>query len=237
MKNSVFLLFLVGVLSGCNCGAPLTIRSIQSTDKDLACQDIILEMNEAEFYREEARKYQSIGLGEILMPTCWVAGYIDGDKGMKSANARIEYLGRIYDLLECGGREVRTPPAALQYSPIPGAVVGGAAGAGAGAYGAPPAGYPSTGAPPPGVIPSPSQVAPPITAQPPVATNEESVSLPDQKSSSERRQEPIDRNLHIHADKKTGHRYMHSHEHKSVHKHDAQGNIIYPPAGFPRPQQ
>gem|GEM_PF-4793112 len=99
-----------GVLSSCDCSVPLEVTSIQKGDKKLACKDIILEINEAEHYRERAIEDQRISAGEILMPTCWLSGYVDGGKAIKSADARIEYLGHIYDLLDCGGLSTPVPP-------------------------------------------------------------------------------------------------------------------------------
>ncbi len=90
-------------LASCTCGVPLKVTPIQADDKKLACKDVILEINEAEHYRDEGAEAAGISFGEALMPVCWVSGYIDGSQAKKSANARIDYLGRIYDLLECGG--------------------------------------------------------------------------------------------------------------------------------------
>ncbi|MDB2414918.1 hypothetical protein N9W34_04020 [Rickettsiales bacterium] len=76
---------------------------MQKGDKKLACKDIILEINEVEHLRSQAAIDRGISLGEIFMPICWVSGYMDSDAAIKSANARIDYLGHIYDLLDCGG--------------------------------------------------------------------------------------------------------------------------------------
>ena len=104
MKKTSFLALslLSFILSACNCGTPLKIKSIQNTDKDLTCQDVILEINEAEFFRREAALSQRISVEEILTPTCWVSGYLKGSEAARSANGRIEYLSQIYDLMQCG---------------------------------------------------------------------------------------------------------------------------------------
>lgn len=91
------------VLASCDCNPALEITSIQKSDKKLACKDIILEINEAEYYRAEAAESRKITFGELLMPTCWISGYVNGQQAIRSADARIDYLGHIYDLLDCGG--------------------------------------------------------------------------------------------------------------------------------------
>ena len=104
------------LLSSCTCGVPLRVTAIQRSDKKLACKDIILEINEAEHYRNAAAQEQAIGLGESLMPLCWVSGFVDGEEAIKKANARIEYLGHIYDLMDCGGKGQKQP---LPQTPAP----------------------------------------------------------------------------------------------------------------------
>lgn len=102
VKKSLFITAIAVFLAGCTCGVPLKVTPIQQDDKKLSCKAVILEINEAEHYRDEAADAQGIGLGEALMPMCWISGYLDGSKAKKAANERIDYLGRIYDLMECG---------------------------------------------------------------------------------------------------------------------------------------
>jgi hypothetical protein len=100
----------------------LRVTPIQKTDKKLTCEQIIIEINEAEHYRSEAASEQAVGMGEALMPICWVTGFVDGEVGIKKANARINYLGSTYDLLDCGGKgrnkKEASASAPVQQSPI-----------------------------------------------------------------------------------------------------------------------
>lgn len=113
VKKFVILAFASAFLVSCTCGVPLKVTPIQGDDKKLACKDVILEINESEHYRNQAAKEKAIGFNEMFMPMCWVSGYVDGAQAIKAANARIDYLGRIYDLLDCGGKELsesKLPP-------------------------------------------------------------------------------------------------------------------------------
>jgi hypothetical protein len=102
--KKIFTIVVLALMAvSCNCSSPLRIKSIQKSDKKLACKDLILEINETEHYRNEAIKGRGINLTNMLAPTCWVTGYLDSEQGLKAANARIDYLGHIYDLLDCGG--------------------------------------------------------------------------------------------------------------------------------------
>lgn len=103
IKKILSIVLLLAVTVSCNCTSPLRIKSIQKSDKNLTCKDLILEINETEHYRNEALKNRGVNLNNMFMPTCWVTGYIDSEQALKSSNARIDYLGHIYDLLDCGG--------------------------------------------------------------------------------------------------------------------------------------
>lgn len=103
LKKMLFISTLT-VLSACTCATPVVVTEIQKSDKKLTCKDIILEINEAEHFKEMAKKEEGIGFGNALMPVCWISSFVDASKAVNSANARIAYLGNIYDVLDCGGR-------------------------------------------------------------------------------------------------------------------------------------
>ena len=105
LKKTTVLLGAAFILSSCTCGVPLKVTPIQRSDKKLTCKEVILEINEAEHYREHGGKAKGIELGEALMPICWATGYIDGNKAANQANERIKYLSHIYDLLDCANEE------------------------------------------------------------------------------------------------------------------------------------
>lgn len=204
LKKKFFCIVLILLLSSCNCSPPLRITSIQSTDKKLACKDIILEINEAEHYAQQASEAEGISLDEILVPTCWVTGYLDGNQAKKSSQARIEYLGHIYDLLDCGKapperpqsnapKNMAPPPVAIQRAPqfVPQRM-----------QSVPPAFNPGGQYAPRGNVEGcvwPDSSIPPYQAIPLSHTQK-------------------DPNLHSHVDK-NGKVYRHSHPHNGAHKH------------------
>lgn len=95
---------MFGALGACTCATPVVVSEIQRSDKKLTCKDVILEINESEHFKDLASKERGIGLGNALMPVCWVSSYVDTSKAINAANARIAYLGNIYDVLDCGGK-------------------------------------------------------------------------------------------------------------------------------------
>jgi hypothetical protein len=196
--SSIFLLL------SCTCGVPLRVTSIQRSDKKLTCKDIILEINESEQYRQEAGNAKGISIGEALAPVCWINGYIDGTQAVKAANARIDYLGHIYDLMDCGGN-------------------GEGKGKGKGdgdddddGKGKHANSTPLPATPPPPVV-VPVKPAPPPSAPIPVETSTDDSSAWAKGGTAPYFKE-LGGDLHAHIDAH-GKIYVHSHQHSGPHRH------------------
>lgn len=89
-------------LAGCSCNPPLRITPIQRADKRLTCKSLVLEINEAEHYRMHALGAIKDNAAKLYAPYCVVNGLMVGSDAVKAADRRIQYLGHIYDLLNCG---------------------------------------------------------------------------------------------------------------------------------------
>jgi len=77
------------------------VSSMQKKDKNLSCREIMLEINEAEFYRNTAEKNKNPGIKSLLMPLGYVSTYLDAEEAAGAADARISYLNRVYDIMKC----------------------------------------------------------------------------------------------------------------------------------------
>ena len=73
-------------------------------DKKLSCKELLLEMNEAEFFHKAAQEDQNIGFGGFISPFKSVHTYRTATKTMENTQARVEYLNQIYNVLSCNGR-------------------------------------------------------------------------------------------------------------------------------------
>ncbi len=106
------------MMFACTCATPLKVSEIQKTDKKLSCKDLILEINEAEHYRELAMKEEGINFGNMLMPVCWVTSYVDANQAITAAEERVKYLSHIYDVLDCGGKSDKSEKPSAQITPL-----------------------------------------------------------------------------------------------------------------------
>jgi hypothetical protein len=81
------------------------VKPLQKNDKNLSCREILLEMNEAEFYSKMAHNQRGVKLKSVLMPLGYISTYVDSGEAINAAKARVEYLDKIYEILHCESRE------------------------------------------------------------------------------------------------------------------------------------
>lgn len=96
------------------------MRPIQDSDKQLSCKEVVLSINEAEQYRKKAMETRGITADQALLPLCWAPTYLSAQDAVAAADERLEYLGNIYDLLNCGNKNkppVQTLPPPPGYRP------------------------------------------------------------------------------------------------------------------------
>lgn len=78
------------------------VQAMQKKDKQLTCKEILLEMNEAEFYRGVANKNKGPKLKYVLMPLGYISTYMNAEEAIEASNARVSYLDKIYEISGCG---------------------------------------------------------------------------------------------------------------------------------------
>jgi hypothetical protein len=106
LKNILCLGAIITILAGCSASDPTTkVKPMQRKDKRLSCKEILLEMNEAEFYRQTAYKSKGPKIKNVLMPLGYISTYMDSEEAIDAANARVNYLDRIYEIMNCSEKE------------------------------------------------------------------------------------------------------------------------------------
>ncbi len=101
VKNIISFIFVLTFLSACSGDKSVKVVSLQKKDKSLSCNEVQLEINEAEFYRNTAENNKSPGIKSLLMPIGYISTYVNADEAAGAAEARVKYLNRIYDILDC----------------------------------------------------------------------------------------------------------------------------------------
>lgn len=110
MKKLFPVLTITSALALAACGERSEkVDLMKRSDKQLSCKEILLEINEAEFYKKQADDKKSLGIKSIVMPIGYIDTYMSADEAITAANSRVDYLNRIYDIKNCeanGGIEI-----------------------------------------------------------------------------------------------------------------------------------
>jgi len=122
------------VLTACSGEKSVKVAALQKKDKNLSCSEVMLEINEAEFYRSTAERNKNPGVKSLLMPLGYISTYVDAEEAANAADARIDYLNRIYEILHCDEasgqqRMVKPTPYGQPVYSAPMAAAGGGYGA------------------------------------------------------------------------------------------------------------
>jgi hypothetical protein len=125
-------LTLAGVavfLTSCTCNKPYSVRAVQEDDKLMSCKDVVLAINETEQYRVKAINTRGITPDQALLPLCWMPTYLSAQDAVSAADERMQYLWKIYDILDCRQKMQQQsmpmspmsgmPPAMQQSAPPP----------------------------------------------------------------------------------------------------------------------
>lgn len=126
IKNIITILCLTAFISACAGQKSTTVKTMQRKDKQLTCKEILLEMNEAEFYKSTAEKNKGPSIGSMLMPLGYISTYMNAEEAIGAAGARVDYLDRIYQIMECDAKSGKTHQINTQIMPQGGSVPIGA---------------------------------------------------------------------------------------------------------------
>jgi hypothetical protein len=107
-KKLSAILTLALITTSCATDKSERVDSIQRKDKQLSCEEIMLETNEAQFLRKQANKNKELGIKTLVAPLGYMGTYMDADSAIKELDNRVEYLNGIYEIRRCGDRAEST---------------------------------------------------------------------------------------------------------------------------------
>ena len=100
-KHILGILCSVTLLTACGSTESRVVQSVQKQDKQLSCTDIMLEINEAEYWHDKANKNRGLSLRNVLHPLGYGSTYMSAADAMDAAETRVDYLKRVYDIRHC----------------------------------------------------------------------------------------------------------------------------------------
>ena len=98
-KKKIIVISTIFVLS--SCASPEVVKTVQISDKDLSCSQLIAATEEAKKFEEDGREERTVTGTNVAAAIFWwpglVATYINTDDAIDAAKDRQEHLAKIYD--------------------------------------------------------------------------------------------------------------------------------------------
>lgn len=108
MKRSFLSLLVLALLAGCGGVKSVVITPIKETDKKMKCADLVVEINEAQFFVEQARNNRGLTLRNVIWPFGYPFTFMSSNQAEEAAQSRVDYLKQLYSIQKCDRRESRT---------------------------------------------------------------------------------------------------------------------------------
>lgn len=94
------------------CGGRESYTSSQSwkqTDKHLSCDQLLLEMNDAKFWNQAARKNKRMGVSDAINPIGYMNTRKSADEAISQTQGRLQHLNNIFNIKGCSKPYADTP--------------------------------------------------------------------------------------------------------------------------------
>lgn len=85
------------------CGGKHSPRAapVTTADKNMSCEELKLEMNDAMYVRKAAEENRGVSARNILWPFGYPATYMSAEEAIESADRRLEYLQGVFLSKNC----------------------------------------------------------------------------------------------------------------------------------------
>ena len=102
LNTAIMLAIATCFLVACGKESQVGFRSpIKKEDKFLSCDEIALELNDAQFYRDLAEKNKGLNVRNVVWPVGYPYTYASAEQAIELSNQRIQYLNGIYQIKHC----------------------------------------------------------------------------------------------------------------------------------------
>lgn len=101
------------LLAACGEEVPKGPQAWQQTDKHLNCQQLKLELNDAQFWNDVAKSKMEMGATDVLLPVSYMRTRASAKEALQSTDGRIKNLQSIYEIKGC-----RNPYAGMMTPPM-----------------------------------------------------------------------------------------------------------------------
>ncbi|MCH2546050.1 MAG: hypothetical protein MK052_00355 [Alphaproteobacteria bacterium] len=101
IKKAAFVIAIGAAASACAGKQTPRAAQITTIDKNMSCEELALEINDAEYIRMTAQENSGMSARNILWPFGYPATYMSANDALASADRRLAYLQKVYGIKEC----------------------------------------------------------------------------------------------------------------------------------------
>ena len=101
LKNVLYVTLAAGMVTACGGKQSPRAAGVTTVDKKMSCQDLQLEINDAEYIRQTAMQNKGLSARNILWPFGYPSTYMSAEEALESAERRLNYLQRVYVIKDC----------------------------------------------------------------------------------------------------------------------------------------
>lgn len=108
MNKQILPLGLLSILlTACSGVQSAKVDPMQERDKAMLCDEIELDINEAEFLKQQASSNGEMTFSNAINPFAYPSTLMSSNRAEEAAQQRIQYLTRIYEIRNCSDPVVR----------------------------------------------------------------------------------------------------------------------------------
>lgn len=100
-KNILIATATTLALAACSGKHSPRAAQVTTIDKNMSCEELQLEINDAEYIRRTALENRGLSARNILWPFGYPATYMSADEALSSAERRLDYLQKVYVIKDC----------------------------------------------------------------------------------------------------------------------------------------
>lgn len=104
-------------LAACAGTKSNAVMELTKYDKHMSCEELQLEMTEAQFMLDKAEKNRGMNLKNVLMPLSYPSTYFSADNAVEASTNRLDYLSRLFEIKACDSQRMASAAPMPGYEP------------------------------------------------------------------------------------------------------------------------
>lgn len=103
--QALTILLASSLLTACSGTKSTVVADMTPADKQLSCQEMQMDITEAQFLKAKAEKNRGFSFKNMIMPLSYPSTYMSADEAIEAADNRMLYLNKLYQAKGCDNQQ------------------------------------------------------------------------------------------------------------------------------------